>query len=99
MKIRYKNQELFYWVLEVKGSNAEVDFVIQDKENIVPIEVKAGTKGAMQSMHLFMKEKALKKGVRISLANFVRFWAVDVFPFYGVGCIGYIISYLVKFDF
>jgi uncharacterized protein len=80
----YEIQPLYYWLREVKSSNAEVDFVIQQQENIIPIEVKAGTKGAMQSMHLFMKEKAAKKGIRISLENFGKFNNIDVFPLYGV---------------
>lgn len=42
---------------EAKNSQAELDYVIQIQENIVPIEVKAGTKGSMQSLYLFMQEK------------------------------------------
>jgi uncharacterized protein len=59
--------------------------VIQKHENIIPIEVKAGTKGAMQSMYLFMKEKKANKGIRISLENFGSFGDMDVFPLYRVG--------------
>jgi uncharacterized protein len=80
-----QTQELFYWLREVKSSNAEVDFVTQQNENIIPIEVKAGTKGAMQSMHLFMKEKDSKKGIRISLENFGTYGAIDVYPLYALG--------------
>ncbi len=55
----YENQDLYFWHREAKSSQAEVDFVIQKQAQIVPIEVKAGTKGSMQSMYLFLKEKKM----------------------------------------
>jgi predicted AAA+ superfamily ATPase len=45
--------ELYYWQREKNGSTAEIDYVIQQGQNIVPVEVKAGTKGSMQSMFFF----------------------------------------------
>jgi predicted AAA+ superfamily ATPase len=53
----YERTALYYWHREAKNSQAEVDYVIQNQEYIFPVEVKAGTKGAMQSMYLFMDEK------------------------------------------
>ncbi|MBM3410449.1 MAG: DUF4143 domain-containing protein, partial [Bacteroidetes bacterium] len=38
---------LYYWHREAKNSKAEVDYVVQRQDRIVPVEVKAGTKGAM----------------------------------------------------
>jgi Holliday junction resolvase-like predicted endonuclease len=75
---------LYYWHREAKNSQAEVDYVIQNQETIVPIEVKAGTKGAMQSMFLFMEEKKSKRGVRLSLENFSHYDDVQVMPLYAV---------------
>jgi predicted AAA+ superfamily ATPase len=79
---------LYYWLREAKNSQAEVDYVLQDQEVLVPIEVKAGTKGAMQSMHLFLKEKGYPKGVRLSLENFAQFDAIRVLPLYAVSRLG-----------
>jgi len=81
----YSKPELFYWQREARNSQAEVDYVIQQQENIVPIEVKAGTKGAMQSMHIFMKEKKTKNGIRCSLENFSEYENIEVIPLYAVG--------------
>ncbi len=67
---------------EAKNSQAEVDYVIQKQDRIVPIEVKAGTKGSMQSMYLFMEEKKSRYGVRLSLENFAEFDKVRVIPLY-----------------
>ena len=44
--------QLFYWQREAQGSQAEIDYLIQRGKAVVPIEVKAGTRGKMQSLHL-----------------------------------------------
>lgn len=81
----YTNQELFYWQREAKNSLAEVDYVIQNNGSIVPIEVKSGKKGSMQSMHLFIKEKKVPKGIRASLENFSKLERIDIYPLYASG--------------
>lgn len=75
---------LFYWHRESRGSNAEIDYVIQQGTEIVPIEVKAGTKGQMQSMFLFLNERSLKKGIRISLENFADYDRIQTIPMYAI---------------
>ena len=75
--------ELYYWQREKGGSTAEVDYVIQHEQNIVPIEVKAGTKGAMQSMFLFLAEKQQPYGIRCSMENFGKFQNIKIYPLYG----------------
>lgn len=80
----YERTILYYWHREAKNSQAEVDYVIQNQDAIVPVEVKAGTKGAMQSMFLFMDEKKSEWGVRLSLENFAEFDQVKVMPLYAV---------------
>jgi len=77
--------ELYYWQREKGGSTAEVDYVIQQEQNIVPIEVKAGTKGAMQSMFLFLAEKQQPYGIRCSMENFGRFQNIKIYPLYAIG--------------
>ena len=80
----YEKTALYYWHREAKNSKAEVDYVIQIQDFIVPVEVKAGTKGAMQSMYLFMDEKKSRYGVRLSLENFTEYDKVKVLPLYAV---------------
>jgi hypothetical protein len=57
---------LNYWQRVEKGSNAEIDYVIQHKNIIVPIEVKAGSTGTLKSLHEFMKCKGSNLAVRIN---------------------------------
>ena len=78
----YERTALYYWHREAKNSKAEVDYVVQRQDRIVPVEVKAGTKGAMQSLYLFMDEKKSSFGVRLSLENFAEYDRVKVLPLY-----------------
>jgi predicted AAA+ superfamily ATPase len=76
--------QLYYWQREHHGSQAEIDYVVQREREIIPLEVKAGTKGAMQSLHLFMEEKNSVRGIRASLENFGKVGNVDIYPLYTV---------------
>ena len=80
----YDKVNLFYWHREAKNSQAEVDFVIQKQDQIIPIEVKAGTKGSMQSMYLFLEEKKTSYGIRLALENFSQYDTIKVYPLYAV---------------
>lgn len=61
----YIAPSLYYWVRLQQGSDAEVDYVIQHKGKIIPIEVKAGSEGTLRSLHQFMKLKKLSHAVRV----------------------------------
>jgi len=84
-------EQLYYWHREAKNSNAEVDYVIETNNKVVPVEVKASTKGAMHSMHLFLKEKGLGLGIRVSTENFSKYENILVVPAYAVGEIGRVV--------
>jgi uncharacterized protein len=81
----YQQTELFYWHREALNSNAEIDYLIQKQNEIIPIEVKSGTKGSMNSMFLFLKEKKARYGCRLSLENFAEYDHVRVYPLYALG--------------
>jgi predicted AAA+ superfamily ATPase len=81
----YENWDLHYWQRESKNAQSEVDYVVQNKGQILPIEVKSGTKGAMQSMYLFLEEKKIPKGIRTSLENFGQIPNVQIIPLYAMG--------------
>jgi len=65
----YEQKELFYWHREALNSNAEVDYLIQKQNDIVPLEVKSGIKGSMNSMFLFLKEK--RYSPILTLTNYI----------------------------
>ena len=76
--------QLYYWHKEKRASNAEVDYIIQHNDEILPIEVKSGIRGKMQSMRLFIAERNTRKGIRLSLENFAGYGDIDVYPLYAV---------------
>ncbi|MCE2963234.1 MAG: ATP-binding protein [Chitinophagales bacterium] len=77
--------ELYYWHREKQGSQAEVDYVIQKHNKIIPIEVKASAQGKMKSMQLFIEEKKPDFGVRTSMENGGSYGKINVWPLYVVG--------------
>ena len=80
----YEKSYLYYWQREAQNSQAEIDYVIQKQEKIIPIEVKAGTKGAMQSLYLFLEEKKSAYGIRLSLEYFSQLEKIKIYPLYAV---------------
>jgi predicted AAA+ superfamily ATPase len=80
----HTRSQIYYWQREKNGSRAEVDYLIQKGDKIVPIEVKSGTTGKMQSLHLFMNEKQSDYGIRTSLENFGHYDKIRVYPLYAI---------------
>ena len=47
------SKQLYYWARDAKNSNAEVDYLMQQKGTLVPVEVKDGPSGKLRSLHLY----------------------------------------------
>lgn len=78
------NQEhpVFYWAAE-KGT-AEVDFVLQSKQAVIPIEVKAEENLKAKSLKVYVEQFQPEQAVRFSMADYrEQDWLVNV-PLYGV---------------
>lgn len=88
----YHKDDLYFWKREERNSNAEVDYLIQRNEHIIPIEVKSGKRGSMQSLHLFLKEKQSPYGIRSSSENFCTYENIRVVPLYAVGNIYHLLE-------
>ncbi len=54
-----------FWVRESNQSNAEVDFIIQHKNLIIPIEVKSGKTGTLRSLHQFINNAESNFAIRL----------------------------------
>ena len=61
----WEEPRLHHWAREKRGSSAEVDYVISQAGEVIPIEVKAGKTGTLKSLHLFLREKHRRLGLRI----------------------------------
>ena len=76
--------ELYYWAREAKNSNAEIDYLIEKKEKIIPIEIKSGSSGRMKSMQIFLETYRPDKGIKISQAMYKNEAKIIALPFYGI---------------
>lgn len=74
--------QLHFWARDRAGAEAEVDFVLPIDGKIIPIEVKAGKTGTLRSLRLFMKERNIPLGVRISQHPLSLVDGVLSVPFY-----------------
>ena len=54
-----------FWVRGKSQSQAEVDYIIQHKGYVVPIEVKAGKSGTLRSLHQFLDRCPHRYAVRL----------------------------------
>jgi len=77
-------KKLYYWHREARSSNAEVDYVIQSGEEIIPVEVKAGKTGSLKSLHQFMDSHKSKTGIKISLDNYCKNNNIISVPLYAI---------------
>lgn len=57
--------KLCFWVREKKQSNAEVDFIIQHKNRLIPLEVKSGKTGRLRSLHQFIDKAPHNLAIRL----------------------------------
>ncbi len=62
-----KDHYLLYWLRDKKIQNAEIDFLIQVEDQIVPIEVKSGESRQLKSLEVFYKEKTNTTGIKYSM--------------------------------
>ena len=58
--------EVYFWERDKKNASAEVDYVINNGGNVIPIEVKSGSAGRLKSIQMFLKEKNYPFGIKIS---------------------------------
>ncbi len=66
-----RESQLYYWQRETRGGEAEIDYVIQQEMQIIPIEVKSGAGTAMRSMKSFLESHpASTYGIRFSTNNY-----------------------------
>jgi len=76
---------LFYWQRTSTGSEAEVDYVIQNGTDVVPIEVKSGLGSTLRSMRMFLESHPQSPyGLRFSTHNYQLHNAIHSYPLYGI---------------
>ena len=83
--------EMFYWQNTDKGTIGEIDYLTVIDGQIIPLEVKAGTQGKMQSLYNFMPKHSSAFGIRTSLENVSSYihndHLVKVVPLYALSAL------------
>ena len=54
-----------FWVRDAHGADAEVDFILQIEDKIIPVEVKTGHNSKLKSLHIFMENSNSTIAVRV----------------------------------
>ncbi len=60
----FENPRLNYWLREGAKNNAEVDYVIENGTEVLPVEVKAGASGSLKALRQMITEKRLCRAIR-----------------------------------
>lgn len=76
---------IYYWSAE--NSRGEIDFLVQDEERIIPIEVKAEENLQAKSLRVFVERNQGLKGMRLSMSPYrEQDWLAN-YPLYSVSAI------------
>lgn len=79
-----RRHPLMYWESDGK---AEVDFVLQIGNDVIPVEVKKGKRNRSKSLHLFIEKYKSSYAIRISKKNFGFENGIKSVPLYAAFCI------------
>ncbi|HEX3029306.1 MAG TPA: ATP-binding protein [Clostridia bacterium] len=81
-----KNINTYYWTND--RNSAEVDFLIDNGEDVIPLEVKAEVNLQAKSLKTFREKFNPKISLRTSMADYKKEdWLIN-FPLYAIGTIG-----------
>lgn len=76
---------IYYWSAE--NSRGEIDFLLQDEEMIIPVEVKAEENLQAKSLKVFVERNPGLKGMRLSMSPYrEQDWLVN-YPLYSINAL------------
>ncbi len=82
--------EIHFWKRKEKNSSAEIDYLIQRQEKIIPIEVKSRRGGALKSLHLFLDSHPKSDlAIRFSSHNYSIIDKLDSRPLYAAASLAH----------
>lgn len=78
--------QLHYWHRESRSAQAEVDFVIEHRSRVLPLEVKSSRGHLTRSLQLFLQEhpEAFQPALKVSAENFHQRGNITIMPFYAL---------------
>ena len=82
--------EIHFWKRKEKNSAAEIDYLIQRGDQIVPIEVKSGHINTLRSLHIFLETHAKSQtAIRFSSLNYSIVNNLDSRPLYAAASLAH----------
>jgi Predicted ATPase (AAA+ superfamily) len=82
--------ELYFWKRKEKNSAAEVDYLVQRADQIIPIEVKSGHGSTLRSLHLFLETHPKSTtAIRFSSLNYSVLNKLDSRPLYAAASLAH----------
>ncbi|SLM18685.1 conserved hypothetical protein [uncultured spirochete] len=82
--LKAKGYQLYYWE---SGSTAEIDFVLQQNADIIPLELKAGIHTKSRSLAVYRERYKPAHAIRISQKNFGLENGIKSVPLYAMFCL------------
>lgn len=80
-----QDNQLYYWHRETSKSSAEVDYIVQYGDKIVPLEVKSGTSHNAASYKILMQQRGFKVGIKTSADTLATYDNTLIIPLYLIG--------------
>lgn len=78
-----QKKQLYYWSRTERTSQAEIDYVVSLKQNIIPVGVKSGKGATLKSLHIFLeKHKNSSFGLKFSTQNYSFYENIYTYPLY-----------------
>ncbi len=78
-------KKLYYWTRQTRSAMAEVDYIIEHNNQVVPIEVKSGASTKLKSLYSFLNShENTEYGIRLWPMNFQMEESVHSFPLYAI---------------
>lgn len=81
---------VYYWSRAARNSNAEIDYIIENNQKIIPIEVKSGKAGKLKSMHILLENFKNIETAYIFTENKYGELKEQKLKFFPLFCAGYI---------
>lgn len=82
--------DLYFWKRKEKNSTAEVDYLLQRGEQILPVEVKSGHGKTLRSLRLFLETHPKSSlGIRFSALDYSVVENLDSRPLYAVASLAH----------
>ena len=82
-ELKAREVEMGYWTPD--SGMAEVDFVVQGRSDVVPLEVKSATNTKAKSLKVYIEEYEPRLAIKSSLKNYSDSGNVHSLPLYALG--------------